>query len=316
MPIIPEKARFVSLEEAAANFPGGFVLYCRTSGFGSRKRAALDAQADSVVAAVEKVAPGRIREVVKAHGEISKVTGTLAEIRKARHHLEEASEYAEAEGCALVAADVSRFLRSAAYDRKTNTTATPTPAELMRFWKLTRGVPLVTVADPNLSESERQSLAVKRGKPGRPTSLNSKKLVKIFNELGHWDGKRWEKPLRKVAKKHGTTPSRITEYADKPIEPGKSLTWRQHAECEDLENLVNPYSSRRVRKRKFKPDAQELLDTYAAYDPSELRQYLGEQEYQELVSSGFFDRPRHGAFDAEQPRGRGGKFVKVRADEE
>jgi DNA invertase Pin-like site-specific DNA recombinase len=72
----------------------------------------------------------------------------------------------------ILAWDRSRFIRPVTFCHRTNREAIETPEELAWLHSRTYGIPLVTLVDPTLTESQRHSLATKRsGRCGRQSKL-------------------------------------------------------------------------------------------------------------------------------------------------
>ncbi len=125
----------------------------------------------------------------------------------------DAAAFAAERGAILVAADLSRFIRSEAYHRCTNSDAEPTQKELAQLGRLTNGVILATILHPNATESERHSLATKRtGKCGRPPKIrDSKTALRMMYALA--DGA----SLATVSKLFGLTKSCVQRWLEKPV---------------------------------------------------------------------------------------------------
>ncbi|MBI1915631.1 MAG: recombinase family protein [Planctomycetes bacterium] len=216
------------LTEATKQFPdAGLVVYSRVSswqqaGRGKRK---LQEKTDALVNAIRAQVPARIVSIVDAVEE--------GKLTKPRPKLQEAARLAAKQGCILVVADLSRFLRAEAYDPQKNLNAWPTREEFAHLKELTLGVPLATVASPFLSESDRHSAATRRtGKAGRPRKISPEMEADIFERLGcyavfPWDlgGLRWERSLATVAKLFGVHPSTIKRMADRKSPSGR--TWKK-----------------------------------------------------------------------------------------
>jgi hypothetical protein len=221
----------------------GVVLYNRTSSHsqaGGAERTKLQAKTDAALAAVLRYCrearqdnPDRVPRPVHI------VQGVeVGKLSKPRNHLDAAAWHAHFHKSLLVAADLSRFIRAEAYDRRTNRTALPTPEEFQRLRDLTRGVPLATVERPDLTEDERHSKATRRtGRAGRPRRLDDDLLADIFDCLGclFTPGKqpeveRWQTPVRdviQVFKAFGLTASAICRASRRLSPCGK--TWRELA---------------------------------------------------------------------------------------
>lgn len=216
---------------ALGRFPGaGIVLYSRVSSYGQAGigKARLEAKTAPVVAEVLRLAPGRLRRIVRAVEE-----GKLSRPRpdRPRPRLIDAASYARDRGCIVVAADLSRLIRAEAYDRRKNAEAWPRPEEFDRLRELTFGVPLATLLDPESTERERLSRATRRtGTAGRPRAIDDELAARIFDALGPLcAGRRtplaWERPLADVAAEFGVSVSAIVRASERPSPSG--LTWRE-----------------------------------------------------------------------------------------
>lgn len=203
------------------------VIYNRVSSRNQagRKCEKLEAKTDSIVREVRRLAPLRLRRIVRAveEGKLSTPRPLLVETCKSAWEL----------GAMVVAPDLSRFLRSEAYSRRTNRNAWPTEEEFCRMRELTGGVPLATVERPDLQEDERHSRATRRsGKAGRPRSIEGELAERIFTYLGcHWftfgGVWRWERPLREAAKAFGVSVPSILRASVRPSPDGR--TWHDKA---------------------------------------------------------------------------------------
>lgn len=201
------------------------VVYHRVSSYGQagRGKCKLEQNTSAVVGAVQTAAPGRHRTTVQGVEE-----GRLTCPRKA---LARAVRHASClpKGM-IVAADVSRFIRAGNYDRRTNSEAIPTPEEFARLREFTRGIPLATLADPSMTESQRHSLATRRaGTAGRPSSISPELAAAIFGELG-WlallpRGWRWKRSLAEVAREFGVSVQAIGRAADTTCPTGETWRW-------------------------------------------------------------------------------------------
>jgi hypothetical protein len=222
------------------------VLYNRCSSWGQagRGKAELAAKTRAVYRAVRAAAPDRpLRAIVSGVEE-----GRVLDPANPRRHLRDAA--GRAAGFAartgrpviLVAADLSRFIRAAAYHRVTNPEAGPTAAEFARLRELTGGVPLATVADPGMTERERQSAATRRtGRAGRPRRIDDEMAAWIFGTLGpYWlcpeRGWIWSYPIDDlVAEARDEFPDRWDRVTRRAIHRAAGLTspdgrtWRERA---------------------------------------------------------------------------------------
>lgn len=146
-----------------------------------------------------------------------------------RPKLIEAAAFAAEQGAILVAADLSRFIRSEAYHRCTNFDAEPTQRELAKLGRLTNGVILATVLHPNATESERHSNATKRTmKCGRPSTIDYKLAMRIFEALGSRGlfSRGWENSIATVARRLGIHPGKIQRLLDSPVPGKEGLRWK------------------------------------------------------------------------------------------
>jgi len=135
--------------------------------------------------------------------------------------LKEAARYAKRYLLILVAADLSRFVRSKNYNRHTNNEALPTPEEFAELRELTLDVPLATLLRPDATESERHSLRTKRsGRQGRPRTMSCWQEWNVLVSLGIRDpGGRWEESLTKVAERQNVSRSGIQRLLNSPVPP-------------------------------------------------------------------------------------------------
>jgi hypothetical protein len=233
MAIIRKTTVVLQLAVALALYPGaGIVVYHRLSGSRGAGKTNLRKNTQAVVDAVRKLAPGR---------PIVDFTDTeKGKLSKPRSKLIEACQYAKQHGWIVVAWDVSRFIRPESYCRRTNSEATLTAEELAELVKITGGVILATVVDPDATEAQRQSLAIKRnGDCGRPSSLDDAKRLRILEGRGDFLWNRWEMSLRELADELGVDLGVVRRWLDTevPEEAGvpKGMRWR------DLPNRVRVF---------------------------------------------------------------------------
>jgi len=159
-------------------------------------------------------------------------------------------------GAILVTMDLSRFIRAMAYSRTQNRNAWPTAAEFAKLHELTLGVPLATVESPQLSESQRHSLATKRsGRAGRPR-IPYELAAEIFTAVDMIyvsDGGRveWIPSLRKLARAFGVSATTITRLVYRPVQ-SDGVTWWDlfHPTCKSVHNGFAYYPSKCVPKRQ------------------------------------------------------------------
>lgn len=148
----------------AAQTPGiKVVIYARVSGRAQRTRS-LQRQIDYARRVVE-AAGG---EVVSVFSEVA--SGWVAD-PKGRPQLEGAARLAAASGAVIVATTVSRFVRSADFDTRTNQDAVPTDYEMLSIMRLVGGkVDLATILNPDATPSEVRAFESNRGgnRGGRP----------------------------------------------------------------------------------------------------------------------------------------------------
>jgi len=219
-----ETGGVLPLAEALTRYEDSrIVLYHRVSGRKQGASGKIDEKTAAVYREMRKVTDRRLVRVVCAVEE-----GKLSTPRPA---LREAASVAAERGCLLVTVDLSRLIRAEAYDRQRNRDAWPTVAEFGGLRELTLGVPLATVVSPLLSEDERHSLAVKRGNPGRPRSIDDALAEEIFRALGYWcfdetGQNHYQQPLCQVAGDFGRSAQSIIREMARPCPhlPGK--TWR------------------------------------------------------------------------------------------
>lgn len=218
-PIIP-------LSEAAERYPGArVVVYGRVSSWGQAGpgKAKIGNQTSAVYREVKKTAADfRVRYLPRGVEE--------GKLSNPRPSLRDAVDYATKCGAIIVAADLSRFIRSESYHRTKNPDAVPTKREMELLRKFTLCVPLATVLDPSASESERHSAATRRpGTCGRPRSITPEMARRIFEDLGALlpapRGWRWAGPLEEIAADFGVSVEAIRRESERPSPSG--LTWRE-----------------------------------------------------------------------------------------
>ncbi|WP_417398200.1 hypothetical protein [Gimesia chilikensis] len=123
--------------------------------------------------------------------------------------LQEAAEQALREGAKLFATDVTRFIRSAEYN-KHNQSAQVSKSDLEALKELTLGVPLVTLLDPDKLSGEVRRFQSDLGKDssdkriGRPPYPDKDELLPVMLEL-HAQGKSY----RKISELTGVSKSRV-----------------------------------------------------------------------------------------------------------
>lgn len=215
------------LPAALERYPDhGIVVYNRVSSYGKqtgKDKSKLQEKTDAARAEVRARAPGKLRCTVQGV-ELGKLSAPRPKLRRA-------TDYAARHELIIVANDLSRFIRSEAYDRHTNNEAVPTAEEFARLHELTGGAVLATLADPLMTEKERQSLATRRtGKAGRPRSIDDALAEKIFADLG-WlvylenGTARWECPIAEVARAFGVSIGAIYRALHRNSPSGKTW-WR------------------------------------------------------------------------------------------
>jgi hypothetical protein len=204
------------------------VLYNRVStGSGAgRGQEKLRAKTYAVEDQIQAMTDRRIRRLVYV---IEK-----GKLSARRPGLIDAADSASHRRAILVAPDLSRFIRSEAYDRLTEKRhAWPTEAEFDRLHEVTFGVPLATLLPPLLSEDERHSLATRRtGKAGRPRSIDDQLMASIFEaeHFGYIDGRgrwHWSYSLLSLARRHGVSKHALLRAANRPSPDGR--TWKERA---------------------------------------------------------------------------------------
>jgi hypothetical protein len=231
------------LPDALERYPDADLLvYHRVSSYNQagKGKVKLEAMTDALFTEVCKIALGSVWPVPFFGVEEGKLS-------KRRPTLLKAVEYARPRGLMLVARDLSRFVRSEDYCRRTNPEAWPTPAEFARLHEMTGGVILATLEPPTLTEAERQSRATKRSeKCGRPRSLVWPQTLAILEayEESHvlWHIDRGG-GLGAIARRFGVTKSAVQRLLDE----------------------VNPYSNPPMRWKDF-------------YRPSEVYRKAREQD--------------------------------------
>jgi len=221
------------LPDALERYPeAGIAIYNRVSSWGQagKGKAKLVEKTDTIVKEVLMFAPGKLRHTVQGVEE--------GKPSAKRPKLLEAAEVAREHGLILVASDLSRFLRSEAYDRRKNHEVKPTPEEVTEF-RETIGwdIILATIAHPTITESERHSLATKRTKKcgRRRKPLDVRDAYRILEALGSRDSDgRWKVSIAVVAKRLGLPPARIQRFLDSPVPGLEGVRWK---------DLVNPASA-------------------------------------------------------------------------
>jgi hypothetical protein len=135
-----------------------------------------------------------------------------------------AAEYAERHGGSgpmiLVASDLSRLIRSEAYDRRMNPEAQPTPEEFARVREMTGGMVLATLEDSPLTETELHRKAMKgASRCGRPSEVDPALAERIFEELGSWRPFCWrfEESIASVARRCGVTKSKVQRLIESAV---------------------------------------------------------------------------------------------------
>jgi hypothetical protein len=218
----------LALREALDRYPtSGLAVYNRVSSDeqAGKGKVKLQEKTDAVFAEVRQAAPGKVRRKAFSGTEEGKLS-------KPRRKLLEAVEYATSQRgpMILVASDLSRFIRSESYNRRTNIEAVPTPEEFAKLRTMTGGVILATLADPAMTEKERHSRAVKRNPNcGRPPMPLAHKTALLILEMLGWPYKdangrlRWDVPMRVVARRYKVSLRKVQQLVDEPVpgHPGK-----------------------------------------------------------------------------------------------
>jgi hypothetical protein len=188
----------------------------------------LKAKTEALRTEAERLVPGRIVEVFQGQE-----AGKLSEPRRC---LVAAARYAAGHGLALLAYDLSRFLRARHYHRTKNPEAWPTPEEFGRLRELTLGVPLVTVADPRLTEAGRHARRMKRAEGcGRPREISPRTEAAILAALGRprlergTSRVRWQTPIEVVAEEFGVSVGAVKHFLRKRSPDGTSYRDRAYA---------------------------------------------------------------------------------------
>jgi hypothetical protein len=209
------------LPDALKRYPDkGIVLYNRVSSWGQagKGKVRLEEKTDVVQRALRKIAGyGKLKWIVPVV-EYGKMSATRPGLRRV-------IKGARERGLIVCAPDVSRFIRSEAYDRRTNNNAEPTPDEIALLLRMAGRVPLATLEKPTLTESERHSRATKRGECGRPRKKMKYRLAyRILEELGlpfFWNGRIiWsggDSSLASVAKRFGVSKLDVQRLVDLPV---------------------------------------------------------------------------------------------------
>jgi hypothetical protein len=223
--------------EALERYPDAkFVVYNRVSSWGQagKGKVLLEAKTDAVVDEVYKLAPKRIRRIVRGIEE--------GKLSKPRPKLIEATRSAVVRGLLVVTSDLSRYIRPEAFCHRTNREAWPTPEEFDVLRKRTGGAILTTLAHPSITESQRGSLATKRGNPGRPSTMTPELAIEILHELGSWHpfAKRWETSVRAFARRVGVTQGLVQRLLSSPV-PAQCCDGRVGVRWVDFTNPALQY---------------------------------------------------------------------------
>jgi hypothetical protein len=233
---------FLQLLDALQGNPDAILLVLNRVSFwdqAGRGKVNLQEKTDAVVAEVRKLAPDNLLLLVGQgveEGKLSKPRPTLVELADFTWQVNAVSKG----GAILVASDLSRFLRSEAFDHITNREAWPTPEEFAKFHKMTFGVVCATLADPLMTEAGRHSLATKRTKKcGRPREpLNPLIALQILEALGTpftWNRRiEWETPIAVVAKRFGVSTAKVWRFLGESVpevclpdnQKGMVLRWK------------------------------------------------------------------------------------------
>lgn len=203
---------------------GTAVLYTRLSGASQSCNGKAAEKANAFVQDFRRLAPNwEIVDVV--HGvEGGKLSGE-------RRYLRTAVEKAIKHEAFVIAPVLSRALRSASYDRRTNVDAWPTTDEFEAFHEFTKHVTFMTVIPPDASESEQHSYLTKRtGKAGRPSAidcaLGMAVLAAVGVNLSYGTGRRrWERSLADVAEQFGMKKACVQRLLESPIPDGSGRQW-------------------------------------------------------------------------------------------
>ena len=184
---------------------------------------------------VRDTAPGKLRRIVLAVEQ--------GKMGAARPTLREAGEVARRRKWIVVAADLSRFIRAASYDRRKNRDARPRDDEFAMLRTLTFGVPLATVEKPDMSEDERHAKATRRtGRAGRPRAIDYDLAAKIFASVdmifvSHRGRVRWIPQLRELAAAFGVAPATVLRLLYRQSPGG--VTWLEFFERAGAEDVPN-----------------------------------------------------------------------------
>lgn len=188
------------------------VLYCRTSELTQKYNGSLDRQRNAALQAIRQLG---VRLCGLVYGQ------EYGQMSADRQYLRRAIGLARKQNAILVAADLSRLIRAEAFDRRQNWHAAPTPEEIARLFELAAGVPfLATIQRPDMTPVEMHSLATKRGKPGRRSTVD----VRLFHEIvqEHQAGK----SLRGIAAALGIGVSVVRNVLDQEMPGANGLRVR------------------------------------------------------------------------------------------
>ncbi len=211
------------LAAALAEYPDmKLALYNRST---TRKSAGkgqvlLAARSEAFAEAVRRLAPGRVKRMPLFGIEPGQVWCP-------RPVLVEVATYAKERGYGIGVPDPTRLVRG---ERKKNRNTDPLLADLDRLHEITFGVPLVSLADPTLTESERQSAAIRlSGKAGPKIKADEKQLLKVFGLLGRKRNGKWEHSFRQIAARCPFSKDAILRILQRPVPPelvgGEVVKW-------------------------------------------------------------------------------------------
>lgn len=135
----------------------------------------------------------------------------------------EALSYAWSRGDGIVAADLSRIIRSDEFG-PANVEAVPREDEFQGLEELSKGIVIATLLPPDTTEGERRSLATKRtGKAGRKPKSDPWRVFTLLGRKGKGD--QFQKSLRQVADRCNCSKDAIARLLAKPVPDGSGRCW-------------------------------------------------------------------------------------------
>lgn len=190
---------------------------CSTRKQAGPGRSLLAEKARAAGEAMYEMAPGRLRRVTPFYG-IEK-----GQITSPRPTLTEALSYAWSHGAGIVAADLSRIIRSDEFGPN-NIEAVPRADEFQGLEELSKGIVIATLLPPETTEGERRSLATKRsGKAGREAKTDPMRILGLLGRKKK-DGT-YEHSFRKVAERCNSGKDAVARLLAKTVPDGSGRCW-------------------------------------------------------------------------------------------